>query len=112
MNLLKETLGQLVEEGKTPDDVLWVGNKDHWFSWAEFAALADQEYDSGYGSPEVATDLLVVGENFWLERHEYDGSEWWEFKDLPKKPKTHKVPNKLIGDLWPKLNEMNKWESS
>lgn len=26
---------------------------------------------------------MVVGDDWWLERHEYDGSEWWEFKRLP-----------------------------
>jgi hypothetical protein len=27
---------------------------------------------------------MVIGSDWWLERHEYDGSEWWEFKSLPK----------------------------
>lgn len=22
----------------------------------------------------------------WLERHEYDGSEWWEYKTMPTEP--------------------------
>lgn len=30
--------------------------------------------------------LIVVGKDFWLERHEYDGSEWWEFKSIPMEP--------------------------
>jgi len=29
--------------------------------------------------------LTVAGDDWWLERHGYDGSEWWEFKTLPKK---------------------------
>lgn len=41
-------------------------------------------YDSGYGSVNVATDLVVVGKNWWLERGEYDGSEWWDYKERPK----------------------------
>lgn len=44
------------------------------------------------GTEEVATDLLVVGDGWWLERHEYDGSEWWEHKALPAKPERHDVP--------------------
>lgn len=28
-----------------------------------------------------------MGDDWWLERHEYDGSEWFELKELPDKPK-------------------------
>lgn len=52
--------------------------------------------DEGYGAPEVATDLLVVGADFWLERCEYDGSEWWEFKQMPK---CKNLPFKAITSL-------------
>jgi hypothetical protein len=31
--------------------------------------------------------IIVVGKDWWLERHEYDGSEWWEFKTMPDKNK-------------------------
>ncbi len=40
----------------------------------------------GYGGEEVATDLLVVGEDWWLERHSYDGAEWFEYKTMYQKP--------------------------
>jgi hypothetical protein len=30
--------------------------------------------------------LQLVGETFWIERAEYDGSEWWEYKEIPKRP--------------------------
>ena len=30
--------------------------------------------------------LVVVGKDFWLERNNYDGSEWWEFKQVPVEP--------------------------
>ena len=33
---------------------------------------------------EVAEDLVVVGDNWWIERHEYDGNEWWEYKEKAK----------------------------
>lgn len=91
-NLLKETLEILKAYDKTPSDVLWVGTlPPEWKkdkkraigSWDDFATLADFNYDSGYGSNEVQSDLFVVGDGWWLERGEYDGSEWWEFKTLP-----------------------------
>lgn len=34
--------------------------------------------------------LTLVGEDFWLERKEYDGQEWWEYKTTPIKPEKSK----------------------
>ena len=92
MNLLEETIDVLKKEWKKEDDVLWCGSEDFWFTWEEFKKVADTIYDKGYGAPKVATDLVVVGKDFWLERHEYDGAEWWELKTTPKKPEIHKKP--------------------
>lgn len=86
INLKNETLEILSEYGKTWDDVEWVGTRDKIIDKDKFLILADVEYDNGYGGTEVNTNLLVVGKDFWVERAEYDGSEWWEFKQLPKKP--------------------------
>lgn len=100
MNLLAETLEILKANGKGPPDVRWVGTRDpHYLqairptpkpvlcgSWEDFTRFADFEYDNSYGGAEVNTDLVIVGDDWWLERGEYDGSEWWEFKKLPAKP--------------------------
>lgn len=103
-NLLHETIEDLGYHEKQPADVRWVGNRDFWFTWAEFTALADRTYNAGFGGQEVATDLLVVGDDWWLERHEYDGSEWWEYKSTPVKPADHAVPTALIRTgLWEAL---------
>lgn len=95
-NLLKETTENLSRYSLTPTDVRWVGGeRSNWDdrskaefcgSWEQFAALADFDYDAGFGSEEVNSHLHVVGDDWWLERHEYDGSEWWEFKRLPVRP--------------------------
>jgi hypothetical protein len=92
-NLLNETIQILGDHGHTPEEVLWVGQawmctqayttqasrNLFWFSWGEFAALAAvTDYNAGFGGAEIASDLVVVGDGWWLERHEYDGSEWWE----------------------------------
>lgn len=93
-NLLKETLEDLKSQGKTPTDVLWVGTLSTKTSWDNFAKLADFCYDDGFGIQEINENLLVVGKDWWMERHEYDGSEWWEFKSMPIMPSrddfTHK----------------------
>lgn len=86
VNLKNSTLTVLRHYGKLPSDIKWVGCTSFKIPIEEFWELADRQYDAGYGHAEVAEDLLVVGENWWLERHEYDGSEWWEYKKLPKEP--------------------------
>ena len=96
-NLLKETIECLNENNKQTSDVLWVGRNyydrkaqeevAYTNTWDEFCLKANFRYDAGYGGNEIPMDLIVVGKDFWLERHEYDGSEWWEFKTMPVKPK-------------------------
>lgn len=86
MNLGRETLDELKEHGKTIKDVRWVGADDWWETMDGFLVWAIRKnYDDGYGLPEIDTSLVVVGDDWWLERAEYDGSEWWEFKTLPSK---------------------------
>lgn len=86
-NLYEELIKDLKAQGKTTDDIIWVGN-DHvtvpveWF----LEQIKKYDYDSGFGCEEVSLKLLIVGKDWWLERHEYDGSEWFEFKTLPTKP--------------------------
>jgi len=91
INLLKETLDTLAECNKTSADVLFVCCDQYdrpaiSFSWDEFAEIADFLYDNGYGGNEIHSSLKIVGDNWWLERGEYDGSEWWEFKTMPEHP--------------------------
>lgn len=82
MNLLVETIKVLKDNGFNESDVVWVGCSKFKSTWENFKEVANVEYDEGFGSPEVAEDLIVMGNKFWLERHEYDGSEWWECKCL------------------------------
>ena len=121
MNLLEETIGMLRKNGKAQEDVDWVGNNNIWFTWRDFAKVADTEYDDGFGGEEVSMDLLVVGKDFWLERHSYDGSEWWEFKRIPIYPRKYRVPVALTegqaeehGVRYPSsyrgLGNLNGWE--
>jgi hypothetical protein len=97
INLLTETLEVLACNGKTPADVRWVhcldvGYGEQAGSWEDFAKIADIEYENGYGGNEVASSLIIAGDNWWLERGEYDGSEWWNFKTMPIKPETVCAP--------------------
>ena len=92
-NLKSETIKILNSFNKNPEDIKWIGCKYFKIPINQFWKMADRYYDSGYGTQEVAEDLLIVGEDWWLERNEYDGSEWWEYKNYPKEPtKIQSVP--------------------
>lgn len=54
--------------------------------YAEFLDKLNFEYDAGYGGQELFGTVWLMEENTWLERGEYDGSEWWEYNKCPKIP--------------------------
>lgn len=93
-NLLEETLQAIRGAGRTPEEVshvAWgVAPDGGWCRWAHFEPVAARiTYDRGYGSAFINQTLTVVGvSGWWLERHEYDGSEWWEYKSTPLFPPT------------------------
>lgn len=82
-NLLKETIKYLHTYGKKESEVISVGNDKHRVSWECFKKNANFEYDDGYGRQEIYSDLKIYGKDFIMFRNEYDGSEWWEFLNLP-----------------------------
>lgn len=48
-------------------------------------ALGSIDYDDSYGTQELY-GYVVFKDNTWLERHEYDGSEWWVHCVCPQEP--------------------------
>jgi len=50
--------------------------------YEEFLSALDIEYDSGYGGQQLYGRVWLTNDA-WLERGEYDGSEWWNVKTLP-----------------------------
>ena len=92
MNLLKETKEILDRHQKSPADVVCISDGTYTTYWKNFEEIADFEYDNDYGGVEILERLIVVGIGFWLERHEYDGSEWWEYKSMPN----HNLPVRLF----------------
>ena len=86
MNLKEQTIRILLKNNKSIEDIKWIGCPSFKIPINKFFEMTNRNYDSGYGSVEVAEDLLVVGDSWWLERHEYDGAEWWEYKELPQEP--------------------------
>lgn len=88
--LLNETVSALTSNGKNGSDVEWVGSKSGnlQITWEQFENMAKFEYDNGFGSQEVASDLVIVGSDWWLARGEYDGAESWDFHKKPIKKDT------------------------
>ncbi len=114
-NFLEETVEAIKESGHTAEDIVFIGSLEsgHSCSWNEFQVLANQEYNSGFGSAKVAQDLVIAfKDNTYMKRGEYDGSEWWEFNPPLKIPEGRHPIKRLfvtkeeIG--WLDLKQMNK----
>ena len=56
--------------------------------WHNFISSLNFEYDDGYGSQELY-GIIWLEDDSWLERSEYDGSEWWKYCACPE------IPNEL-----------------
>ena len=96
MNLLEETILAINDYNKTIESIQYVRAEHGWFTWEEFIALANVDYDCGYGSQKVAMDLVIVGDNWYMDRGEYDGQEWWEFHTPPQRPTEQIHPSRLV----------------
>jgi hypothetical protein len=95
MNLLKETIDKIQAYHKEISDIVYIGDGEgSSCTWDEFTLMANREYDDGYGGAEVLTSLKIVfDDNTWLERGEYDGSEWWNYMELPNVKADSKLTN-------------------
>lgn len=83
-NLWDETIECLEHHNLTWNDVQYVAGQSFQITKENFEEVArNTNYDAGYGTAEVARDLVLVGSNWWLVRAEYDGSECWRFLKQP-----------------------------
>lgn len=55
----------------------------------QFLELLNFNYNNGYGGQELFGNVWM-NDGTWLERGEYNGSEWWEHKICPT------IPNELL----------------
>lgn len=92
-NLYDETIKAL---GDKKDKVLYVNYEGDFFTTIDdfLEKAKDIWYYAGYGLDVIDDEIYIVGENWWLERAEYDGSEWWEYKELPIRNKHQKEISK------------------
>lgn len=110
-NLLTETKEALKAAGVRHKDVRWVGSRDGAYScsWEDFGKIANKRYDDGYGAAHVASDLVVVGDGWWLERYEYDGSEQWDYKTVPRLTEKPLPLSSAVDSsaMWPTVRELH-----
>ena len=84
INLWEETIRVLDLHRKSWGDVSFVCGYDFEITKENFEEIAkNTNYDPSFGRQNIASDIKIVGDNWWLERSEYDGAESWEYKTIP-----------------------------
>lgn len=107
--LIQETKTFMDALGYTKRDIQWIGGRDFTVPIDCFWNAKPQEYDSGYGCQEAAADLIIMfKDGSWLEREEYDGSEWWIHREIPKMPLRIRKAKNFVGEYYPSLLSLNK----
>lgn len=48
----------------------------------ELLKFLDRKYDNGYGG-QVLYGIIYCEDGVWMDRGEYDGSEWWNINKYP-----------------------------
>lgn len=85
MTLLETLKATLKKEGKTLADIRWIGCKDFYMPINNFLELATRTHD--YFGADIAIDLIVVGNDFWVERDSLHSGDVWVLRKSPIKPK-------------------------
>tara|TARA_R110002020_G_scaffold36503_4_gene109773 strand:+ start:1082 stop:1420 length:339 start_codon:yes stop_codon:yes gene_type:complete len=82
------------EEGREEHDIevmLPVGFTKEEYD--NFIKKLDVEYDDGYGGQELFGTIWLK-DGTWMDRGEYDGSEWWNHQVCPEIPDELEQPLK------------------
>jgi hypothetical protein len=89
-NLYNEILDLIGNEKQI--DFILIGDMKVPIEW--FLNQAKRiNYDCSYGNSLINTDIKIVLKNgTWLERCEYDGSEWFELREKPNFNREEKEP--------------------
>lgn len=95
INFLQATIDFLESYDKTIDDIVWIGDDEHFTTWEDFASKADFKYKNGV-YPCPYDNWLIVGDNWWLERCYDPISEWWEYREKPQRPKSMKLLDSVV----------------
>lgn len=101
-NLYEEIKDTLKRKGKKVDDILWAGNREYKVNLDDFIKKSKETYyTQGYVDLQYPEDLIIRGEDFWIEVDEYEGSLGLEFKLIPTEPKKE-IKLESLNQLWVK----------
>jgi hypothetical protein len=82
------------EDGVTPPTyILKLGHTSADYN--KFLDSLDFDYSNGYGLPNLF-GMIWFADGVWMERGEYDGSEWWEIRTYPEIPVELESNNQII----------------
>lgn len=105
MKLIEDLRSSLNTNGKRLSDIKYVITADRKIPLEHFFTVAEQqEYDEN--EHFIAVDLMVVGDDWWMERGPY--SEEWEYNELPYVPKKEVKYEKFIGTEIGDVSEYNE----
>jgi len=122
MTLYDYTKICLQENGKTFDDIIWIGNKKFQIEIEDFIRLSQQlEMDpvplvNRIYLKSIPEDILIVGEDFWLERPVYydamfeNLTDLWIFNTMPKRPVFYRKIKTLSAEYLPEGKEWTPFE--
>lgn len=87
-NFYEETIEDIKRVGRTLEDIAWIGSYSVEIPINQFFKVAKATtYDNGWGRAEMPIDLRIVfKDGGYLERREYDGSEWWQYIAPMRRP--------------------------
>jgi len=70
--------------------------------YKQFLSNIDKNYNNGYGGQEL-DGMIWYEDGTWTTRGEYDGSEWWEYHEVPDIPdflnRVDKVREKKLNEI-------------
>jgi len=95
INLLKETIAQISNVDKTIEDIIAINIYKFNLETEEYEILLKTDkvnnkifknldilYDNTYGTQEIE-GIILFNDNSWLNREEYNSSEWWKYNKAP-----------------------------
>lgn len=122
MTLFYYTVQCLEENGKTLEDIIWIGNKDFRIDINEFIKYSmllemnNVPLKSYIRLKSIPIDIVIVGKDFWLSRPIfYDESfseltDLWIFNKKPSMPQFVKSIRHLSADYLPKTEQWKPFE--
>lgn len=73
----------------------------------ELLNFLDREYDAGYGGQELF-GVIYCEDGVWMQRGEYDGSEWWDIFKYPELRDSFDESDVIKYERYLKLNQLKK----